>query len=79
MLGGQRNLEPGRSGLAAGRLSPWRFLFCLLIALFAGHVAMPIAGAGERKGVIAHLRPGDNYVGWISDSRPVQSLFDELP
>ena len=40
---------------------------------------MAIAGAGEREAVVAHLRPGDNYVGWISDSRPVQSLFDELP
>ena len=40
---------------------------------------MAIAGAGEREAVVAHLRPGDNYVGWISDSRPIQSLFDELP
>ena len=40
---------------------------------------MAIAGAGEREPVVAHLRPGDNYVGWISESRPVQSLFDELP
>ena len=40
---------------------------------------MAIAGAGEREAVVAHLRPGDNYVSWISDSRPIQSLFDELP
>ena len=62
----------------------WRFRFLLalvglLIALVSGLLTKDIASADDRETVLTHLRPGDNYVGWISDSQPVQMLFAQLP
>ena len=61
----------------------WRFRFLLalvglLIALVSGLLTKDIASADDRETVLTHLRPGDNYVGWISDSQPVQMLFAQL-